>query len=598
MNRKLYICAFLSLIILTFSACQNTTTNTNQTAVNTNQISTASTDIPNRKWWKEAVVYQIYPRSFKDTNGDGVGDLKGIAEKLDYVKSLGVDVIWLNPIFSSPNDDNGYDVSDYQNIMKDFGTMEDFDALLKAAHDRKLKIVLDLVANHSSDEHKWFQEAKKSRDNPYRDYYHWWDEEKGKPNKRVSFFDVNGDAWKYDEATKSYYLHIFSQKQPDLNWENPKLRQEMYSMLKFWFDKGVDGFRMDVIAFISKDTTFPPIPPEYNNDWGAFYSHGPHTHEYLQEMNKEVLSKYDIMTVGEIGVSAEDAHNFVDEDRSELNMMYHFEGVGLGYLPNSKKMIDPNGWKLTDFKKIYTKWSDNFDQKGWGTIYLGNHDQPRMLTRWGNDSPEFRDYSSKMLSTFLLTMRATPYYYFGDELGMNNIKFDKIEDYKDIESINWYKGIAKEGGDLKQFLESQKTAARDNGRTPFQWDKTTNAGFSTGTPWLKVNPNYTDVNVAAEEAKPDSPLNYFRKLTKLRKDNLVLVYGKYTLLDADNESVYAYTRELNGKKFLILLNFKAQEAATNTGLDLSKGKVVLGNYPTPSTDGKLKPYEAVVMELQ
>ena len=599
-NQKFYIYAALIFVILTMISCQNTVNNSNQTTVNTNQTNSNSTtadNIPNRKWWKEAVVYQIYPRSFKDTNGDGVGDLKGITEKLDYVKSLGVDVIWLNPIFSSPNDDNGYDVSDYQNIMKDFGTMEDFDALLKAAHDRKLKIVLDLVANHSSDEHKWFQEARKSRDNPYRNYYHWWDEEKGKPNKRVSFFDVNGDAWKYDEATKSYYLHIFSQKQPDLNWENPKLRQEMYSMLKFWFDKGVDGFRMDVIAFISKDTTFPPIPPEYNNDWGAFYSHGPHTHEYLQEMNKEVLSKYDIMTVGEIGVSAEDAHNFVDEDRSELNMMYHFDGVGLGYLPNSKKLIDPNGWKLTDFKKIYSKWSDNFDQKGWGTIYLGNHDQPRMLTRWGNDTPEFRDYSSKMLSTFLLTMRATPYYYFGDELGMNNIKFDKIEDYKDIESINWYKGIQKEGGDLKTFLESQKIAARDNGRTPFQWDNTANAGFSTGTPWLKVNPNYTAVNVSAEEAKPDSPLNYFRKLTKLRKDNLVLVYGKYTLLDADNESIYSYTRELNGKKFLILLNFKAADATANTGLDLSKAKVILGNYPTPSTDGKLKPYEAVVMEM-
>ena len=599
-HQKFYIYAALIFVILTMISCQNTVNNSDQTTVNTNQTNsnTATADnIPNRKWWKESVVYQIYPRSFKDTNGDGVGDLKGITEKLDYVKSLGVDVIWLNPIFSSPNDDNGYDVSDYQNIMKDFGTMEDFDALLKAAHDRKLKIVLDLVANHSSDEHKWFQESRKSRDNPYRNYYHWWDEEKGKPNKRVSFFDVNGDAWKYDEATKSYYLHIFSQKQPDLNWENPKLRQEMYSMLKFWFDKGVDGFRMDVIAFISKDTNFPPIPPEYNNDWGKFYSNGPHVHEYLEEMNKEVLSKYDIMTVGEIGVSAEDAHNFVDEDRSELNMMYHFDGVGLGYLPNSKKLIDPAGWKLTDFKKIYTKWSDNFDQKGWGTIYLGNHDQPRMLTRWGNDTPEFRDYSSKMLSTFLLTMRATPYYYFGDELGMNNIKFNKIEDYKDIESINWYKGIQKEGGDLKTFLESQKIAARDNGRTPFQWDNTTNAGFSSGSPWLKVNPNYTDVNVAAEEAKPDSPLNYFRKLTKLRKDNLVLVYGKYTLLDADNESVYSYTRELNGKKFLILLNFKATDSTANTGLDLSKGKVVLGNYPTPSTDGKLKPYEAVVMEL-
>ncbi len=597
---KLLLTSFASVLLL--MSCQNSVNNTSQTQLNNTQtqVNTAqsvSNEIPNRKWWKEAVVYQIYPRSFKDSNGDGVGDLKGITSKLDYVKSLGVDVIWLNPIFSSPNDDNGYDVSDYSNIMKDFGTMADFDEMLKAAHDRKLKIVLDLVANHSSDEHKWFQESRKSRDNPYRDYYHWWNEEKGKPNKRVSFFDVNGDAWKYDEATKSYYLHYFSQKQPDLNWENPKVRQEMYSMLKFWFDKGVDGFRMDVIPFISKDTTFPPIPAEFKDDWGAFYAHGPHRHEYLQEMNHEVLSKYDIMTVGEAGVPAEEAHDYVDDERHELNMFYHYEGVSLGYLPNSKKLVDPKGWSLLDFKKVYSKWDAVFADKGWGTIYLGNHDQPRMLTRWGNDSPQFRDVSAKMLSTFLLTMRATPYYYFGDELGMNNIKFDKIEDYKDIESINWYKAIEKEGGDLKQFMESQKISARDSGRTPFQWDSTPNAGFTTGNPWLKVNPNYEGINVDAEEKNPESPLNYFRKLTALRKKELVLIYGKYNLLDKNNESVYAYTRELNGRKLLILLNFKDKEATAVTGLDLSKAKVLLGNYPAPSIDGKLKPYEAVILDL-
>lgn len=586
-----------SLVLLTISACQNSTVKTNQTNANSNQTTTASNEIPNRKWWKEAVVYQIYPRSFKDTNGDGIGDLKGITEKLDYIKSLGIDVVWLNPIFSSPNDDMGYDVSDYQNIMKEFGTIEDFDAMLKGFHDRKIKVVLDLVANHSSDEHKWFQEAKKSRDNPYRDYYHWWNEEDGTPPKRVSFFDPKGEGWKYEPNTKSYYLHYFSQKQPDLNWENPKVRQEIFSMMKFWFDKGVDGFRMDVIHFISKDKPFKEIPPEFKDDFGKFYGSGPKRHEYVQEMYREVLSKYDVMTLGEAGATQEDAHNYVDEDRHELNMIYHYEGVNLGYLPNSKKIIDPKGWKLTDFKEVYTRWDKNFAEKGWNTVYLANHDQPRMVTRWGNDAPEFREVSSKMLSTFLLTQRATPYYFQGDELGMSNIKFDKIEDYRDIESINWYKQIQAEGGDLKQFMESQKIAARDNSRTPIQWDNTANGGFTTGTPWLKINPNYEKVNAAAEEKDDNSPLNYFRKLTTLRKSEPTLIYGKYTLLDKDNENVYAYTRELNGKKLLILLNFKATESTVNTGFDLSKTKVLLGNYKDFSTDGKLKPYQAVILEL-
>lgn len=597
MSRKSIVILFTILILLAISACQNSTTNTNQSKVNSNQTTTASSEIPNRKWWKEAVVYQIYPRSFKDTNGDGIGDLKGITEKLDYIKSLGVDAVWLNPIFSSPNDDMGYDVSDYSNIMKEFGTMEDFDTMLKGFHDRKIKVVLDLVANHSSDEHKWFQEAKKSRDNPYRNYYHWWHEEDGKPPKRQSFFDPEGDGWQYESNTKSYYLHYFSDKQPDLNWENPKLRQEMYSMMKFWFDKGVDGFRMDVIHFISKDLPFKDLPAEYNGDYGKYYGSGSKRHEYVQEMNREVLSKYDVMTLGEAGATQEDAHNYVDDERKELNMIYHYEGVNLGYLPNSKKLIDPKGWKLTDFKDVYTRWDKNFAEKGWNTVYLGNHDQPRIVTRWGNDSPEFRELSSKMLSTFLLTQRATPYYFQGDELGMTNIKFDKIEDYKDIETINWYKQVKAEGGDVQQLLDSQKIAARDNSRTPIQWDNTANGGFTTGTPWLKVNQNYQNINAAAQEKDENSPLNYFRKLTELRKKELTLIYGKYTVVDEKNENVYAYMRELNGKKLLILLNFKATESTVNTGLDLSKAKVLLGNYKDFSTDGKLKPYQAVILEL-
>ncbi len=552
-----------------------------------------------RVWWKEAVVYQIYPRSFKDSNGDGIGDLRGIISELDYIKSLGVDVVWLNPIYGSPNDDNGYDISDYRTIMKEFGTMQDFDELLKGMHARGIKLVMDLVVNHSSDEHEWFKQSRSSRDNPYRNYYHWWPAEKGKPARRWSFFDVNGDAWKFDEKTNSYYLHYFSQKQPDLNWENPKVREEIFSMMRFWFDKGVDGFRMDVIPFISKDTTFPPIPPEYHGDYVRYYANGPHTHEYLQEMNREVLSRYDVMSVAEgIGVTTNDVLKYVDADRHELNMAYHFDGMGLGILPNTHKVPDPKGYSLVEFKKVYSKWDAVFAEKGWGTIYLGNHDQPRMTTRWGNDAPEWRELSSKMLTTFLLTMRGTPYYYSGDELGMTNIKFDKIDDYRDIESLNWYKAEKDSGGDVQKFLEAQKITARDNGRTPFQWNSSANAGFTTGTPWLKVNPNYSTVNVAAEDKDPNSCLNYFRRLVKLRKSDPVLIYGKYTLLDENNPDVYTYTRELDGKKLLVMLNFKSTPAAASTAIDLRNAKVVLDNYSAQSSPTQqLRPYEAVVYEL-
>ena len=564
--------------------------------MNDNNTDTSGLD---RKWWKEAVVYQIYPRSFKDSDGDGVGDLKGILSKLDYVKSLGIDVIWLNPIYASPNGDNGYDISDYQNIMQQFGTMADFDSLLKGMHDRGLKLVMDLVVNHSSDQHEWFKQSRSSRDNPYRDYYHWWPAEKGKPAPRYSFFDVNNDAWKYDSATNAYYLHYFGGFQPDLNWENPKVRKEIFDMMNFWFKKGVDGFRMDVIPFISKDTTFPTLPVEYNGDFVRYYAHGPHLHEYLQEMNNEALGKYDVMSVAEgIGLSTGDAHDFVDPDRHELNMLYHFEGMGLGYLPNQFKVPDPNGYSVVEFKKIYSKWDSVFEDKGWGTVYLGNHDQPRMVTRWGNDSPEFRELSSKMLTTFLMTMRATPYYYNGDELGMSNIKFDKIDDYQDVESINMYQQIRSKGGDLQAFLNAQKISARDNSRTPFQWDSSSNAGFTTGTPWLKINPNHTSINAATEENDPNSCLNYFRKIVKLRKDNLVLVYGGYTLLDADNPQVYAYTRELSGKKILVLLNFSAKPATANTGIDMSKTSLLIGNYTSANNSTQLRPYEAAVYEVK
>lgn len=555
-----------------------------------------------RKWWKEAVVYQIYPRSFMDTDGDGVGDLKGIISKLDYIKSLGIDVVWLNPIYGSPNADNGYDISDYQSIMKEFGTMDDFDTLLKGMHERGLKLVMDLVVNHSSDEHKWFQESRKSRDNPYRDYYHWWPAEKGKPAFRPGNFEADGSGWRYDQATDSYYLHYFSYKQPDLNWENPKVRQEIYAMMNWWFKKGIDGFRMDVIPFIAKDTTFPIITQDdldknYQGRWDVYLASGPHLHDYLKEMNKEVLSKYDCMALAEgAGMTLKSAHDFVDADRKELDMGYHFEGTNLGYIPGYFKKMGK--YSLVNFKKIYTDWNDTYSEKGWGTIYLGNHDQPRMTSRWGNDSDQFRVLSSKMLTTFLLSMGGTPYYYNGDEIGMINAKFDKIEDYKDIETLAEYEKVKNARGDLNQFITDQKTGgARDNGRTPYQWNTSKNAGFTTGNPWIKVNDNHTYLNAEVQENDPNSNLNYFREMTKLRKSNLALVYGKYSLLDKENPDIYAYTRELDGKKLLILLNFSNKTATVNTDYNIADAKVLIGNYTDVSLDKTLKPYEAIILEL-
>ena len=546
-------------------------------------------NVPNKKWWKEAVVYQIYPRSFKDSDGDGIGDLKGIISKLDYIKSLGVDVVWLNPIYSSPNDDNGYDVSDYRNIMKDFGTMADFNALLKGMHERGVKLVMDIVVNHSSDEHEWFKQSRSSKNNPYRNYYHWWDAERGKPNYRYSLFDVNHDAWKYDSVSNAYYLHYFSRKQPDLNWENPKLRQEIYSMMRFWADKGVDGFRLDAFQFAAKDTTFPPFPKGFESNFIQYYAMVDGLHDYLKEMNREVFSKYDVMSVSEgAGRNFQDAHDLVDEDRNELNMAYAFEAVDIA---------KPEGYSLLTLKNVFTKWDSSFAEKGWLSIFLANHDQARIVTRFGNDAPEFRELSSKMLNTFLLTMRSTPYIYNGDELGMTNIRFDKIDDYRDMQTLNEYRYQKSKGANLKDFIHRLGFESRDNGRTPFQWDTTTNAGFSTGSPWIKVNPNYTTVNATAQEKDPNSILNYFRKLIKLRKDNDVLIYGKYTLLDKDNPDVYAFKRELNGKKILVLLNFKNKNSVANTGIDLKHVKPLINNYTTASTRESLRPYEAVLYEL-
>ena len=549
-----------------------------------------------RNWWKEGIVYQIYPRSFKDTSGNGVGDLRGIIHKLDYIKSLGVTMVWLNPIYESPNDDNGYDISDYRAIMKEFGSMEDFDELLEGLHQRGIKFIMDVVVNHSSDEHEWFQQSRSSRNNPYRDYYHWWPAEKGKPNHRWSFFDENSDAWKYDEQTDAYYLHYFSQKQPDLNWENPKVRQEVYDIMKFWAEKGVDGFRLDAFQYVSKDITFPPFPEGYDVDVPSvieYHGMGPHIHSYLKEMNEQVLSKYDVFAVSEgVGSTLQDAHDLVDEDRNELQMAYHFEATDM--VTTLEKCT------LAQFKESFTKWDKSFAEKGWIAIYLSNHDQSRFINRYGSDKPAFKDYSAKLLNTFILSMRGTPYTYYGDELGMTNIGFTKIEQYKDIAAINGYKKAATDGEDLDLYLQKLNLLSRDNGRTPMQWDATKNAGFSNETPWLPVHENHSTVNVLHQENDQNSVLNHFRKMVALRKDNLLLVYGNYAIIQDDHPTIYAYSRTLEDQQMIILLNFSELESSISLpNFDHNK-EVLINNYNEFSIDENtitLKPYQAVVLKL-
>ncbi|MDC0870720.1 alpha-glucosidase [Flavobacteriaceae bacterium] len=548
-----------------------------------------------RNWWKEGIVYQIYPRSFKDTSGNGIGDLRGIIHKLDYIKSLGVTMVWLNPIYESPNDDNGYDISDYRAIMKEFGSMEDFDELLEGLHQRGIKFIMDVVVNHSSDEHEWFQQSRSSRNNPYRDYYHWWPAEKGKPNHRWSFFDENSDAWKYDEQTDAYYLHYFSQKQPDLNWENPKVRQEVYDIMKFWAEKGVDGFRLDAFQYVSKDITFPPFPEGYDVDVPSvieYHGMGPHIHSYLKEMNEQVLSKYDVFAVSEgVGSNLQDAHDLVDKDRNELQMAYHFEATDM--VTTLEKCT------LAQFKESFTKWDKSFAEKGWIAIYLSNHDQSRFINRYGSDKPAFKDYSAKLLNTFILSMRGTPYTYYGDELGMTNIGFTKIEQYKDIAAINGYKKAATDGEDLDLYLQKLNLLSRDNGRTPMQWDATKNAGFSNETPWLPVHENHSTVNVLHQENDQNSVLNHFRKMVALRKDNLLLVYGNYEIIQDDHPTIFAYSRTLEDQQMIILLNFSELESSISLpNFDHNK-EVLINNYNEFSIDEKtitLKPYQAVVLK--
>ncbi|MNB91799.1 Oligo-1,6-glucosidase [compost metagenome] len=557
----------------------------------------------NRTFWKEAVVYQIYPRSFQDSNGDGIGDLQGIISRLDYLKTLGVDVIWLSPVYKSPNDDNGYDISDYQDIMDDFGTMKDWEELLEGMHARGIKLMMDLVINHSSDEHAWFVQSRSSKDNAYRDYYIWRpaQQDGSLPNNWSSIF--SGPAWEYDEKTDEYYLHLFSRKQPDLNWENPKLRQELYDMMAFWLDKGVDGFRMDVINMISKVEGLPSVEsdglkPGELAGGGEFYMNGPKVHDYLQEMNRSVLAKYDIMTVGETpGASVEDAILYTDEERKELQMVFQFEHMDVDSGPTGKWEVVP--WNLAKLRDVLHKWQVGLADKGWNSLYLNNHDQPRMVSRFGDDG-EYRVISAKMLATLLHTLKGTPYIYQGEEFGMTNVKFASLEQYKDIEILNMYREKVTEGGaNHEEVLQSIHIKGRDNARTPMQWDASAQAGFTSGTPWIEVNPNYTEINAEQALADPDSIFHYYRRLIELRKNNPVMVYGDYELLLQDHEFIYAYTRTLGQERWLVLLNFCKVPQDIGLTEELAQVKeLVIGNYAEEPEDiSVLRPFEARVYRL-
>jgi len=554
-----------------------------------------------KQWWKEAVVYQIYPRSFKDSNGDGIGDIQGIISKLDYLKLLGIDVIWLCPVFQSPNDDNGYDISNYCQIMDEFGTMQDWESLLFQVHQRGMKLIMDLVVNHTSDEHLWFVESRSSLDNPYRDYYIWRQGEEGKePNNWESCF--SGSAWKYDEATKEYYLHLFSSKQPDLNWENPNVRGDIYSMMRWWLEKGIDGFRMDVINFISKAEALPNAKQVKDGDLqpgNEHFMNGPRVHEYLQEMNDKVLRHYDILTVGEMpGVTPEEATQYTAPERKELNMVFQFDHVDIDSGPKGKWDVKP--WKLTDLKRILTKWQTELHEKGWNSLYLNNHDQPRMVSRFGNDK-KYRMESAKMLATMLHTMQGTPYIYQGEEIGMTNVQFPSIADYKDIETINMFRDKSiHENLSEKEILTLIYQKGRDNARTPMQWDDTYQAGFTDGTPWIKVNPNYKEINVKESLLNVNSIFHYYKTLIELRKQYLIMVYGDFRLLLEDNESVFAYVRSYDRNKLLVLLNFTevSTEVELNKNLfETTKSKLLIGNYEEQETLTQLiqlRPFEARV----
>lgn len=531
-------------------------------------------------WWKNAVIYQIYPRSFQDSNGDGIGDLAGIIQRLGYLESLGIDAIWLSPVYRSPQDDNGYDISDYCDIDPMFGTLADMDNLITEAKKHHIRIIMDLVLNHSSDEHRWFQEAKKSRDNPYHDYYVWRDGVEGTPpNKMRATF--GGSAWTWVPEVGQYYFHQFSIKQPDLNWDNPALRQELYKAIRFWMDKGVGGFRLDVIDQIAKD---PDL---------GITSNGPMLHAYIRELNANTFGSTDLVTVGEAwGANVQNAPIFSDPRGKEFSMVFQFEHIGLDQIPGKAKW-DLAPLQLSALKEVLTKWQVSLHGKGWNSLFWNNHDLPRIVSRWGNDGA-YRQESAKMLATLLHGMQGTPYIYQGEELGMTNVAFPTIDDYRDIETLNMYRERTQAGYSEADILRSLHAKSRDNARTPMQWDATTNAGFTDGTPWLQVNPNYTAINAADEVADAGSVFHYYQALIRLRKQYPIFSEGDFTLLFADHPALFAYQRRLGDQVMTVLCNFYEEPLTLPAGAvaPLPLDTLLLGNYDTPADAAHFRPYEA------
>ncbi|RPJ27898.1 MAG: alpha-glucosidase [Chloroflexi bacterium] len=560
----------------------------------------------NKAWWKEAVVYQIYPRSFYDSNGDGIGDLRGIVQKLDYLKELGINIVWLSPVYKSPNDDNGYDISDYQDIMDEFGTLADWEELLAGMHKRGIKLVMDLVVNHSSDEHRWFEASRKSKDNPYRDFYIWRPAKDGRePNNWRSFF--GGSAWQYDEQTGEYYLHLFTKKQPDLNWENPLVREEVYKMMNWWLQKGIDGFRMDVINMLSKVPGLPDAPVVTRDRYqfgGQLYVNGPRLMEFLTEMKQKVLSRYDILTVGETPfVTTQEAIMIANEETGALKMVFQFEHMDLSAETGAEVgTIKPR--KLSGLKDVMTRWQKGLENRAWNSIYLGNHDQPRSVSQFGDDG-RYRVESAKLLATFIHMLQGTPYVYQGDEIGMTNVAFESIKDYRDVATLNLYKEAVEEKGvDPKLALGVIHAKSRDNARTPIQWDASEHAGFTKGTPWIRVNPNYKEINAASALADPDSIFHYYKKLIQLRKANPVIVYGSYDLILDSHEEIYAFTRTLEDDRLLVILNFSGNSLVFQLpeNISYSNAELLISNYNVDSSETlrqvTLRPFEARVYRLR